>query len=747
MYQIKQFIVRMFLVLTSVCFFSYIQPVNVYSAEYYVDSNSGNDTNDGMSSASAWERFSTSVSKLNDGDTLHLAVGIYNLENEGDPADNVIIGNSNISIIGDASGGSEINGTDFSDWVDGITIESNFDNIVIEHIKIVNFTRGIVIDDNCENVVIENCDIGPSSIYGIYIENCSPEIRNNTLVDNLTGIYVYGYMNATSPASPIITNNLIYEEGSNLMNYGIHVEGLATDGEAYPLIYHNTIDGGVLIGIHMNEDVSPIEPTIKYNIITNFGQYGVDYNGGNTPIVDFNYFFGNTLGNYSGDIIAGSNNITDQGDPLYADEDNHDYHLQNESLSIDTIPSTETSDDVEIDLEYNSRTFPKDMGCYEFQQGTPPANNLPATPTNESPSNFAVFADDTTSVTLESSAFSDPSDDTHTSTEWRVKREDRGVYNCDDYDASFNATYSTNPGLTSHSVSGLDSGMQYVWQVRYQNSNEIWSLWSLEYRFTVGTSAQDSSVQIEGGTDVASYRMVSFPLWPDNPACSAFFRNELAGAYNTTQLRLGTYNAETGSYLECGSNMTIKPGTSYWFLSRNDMDIDVSGIPVATGLDIDVGLDYNESTGNGWNMIACPNDADYDWSSVQVLVPDGSGGTIFGPTDISLLSNDNGYIDTRLWRWEDGSYFDDTQTMVHHEGYWVNTRAENVYLRFRADIAIADSGSNRTMVSKAFTRIKRWVAAIIDTRHAVASGETPPLPPGVHDEPETKNCFIHSITE
>ena len=145
--------------------------------------------------------------------------------------------------------------------------------------------------------------------------------------------------------------------------------------------------------------------------------------------------------------------------------------------------------------------------------------------------------------------------------------------------------------------------------------------------------------------------MISFPLWPDDAICTTFFNDALDGSYDTTQLRLGTYAVETENYVECGDNLTIKPGRSYWFLSRNNMDVDVSGIQVATDLDVEIALQYNTTSGNGWNMIACPNAADYDWSSVQVLVPDGSGGTTFGPTDISSLPEDNSYIDIHLWRW------------------------------------------------------------------------------------------------
>lgn len=708
------------------CLFLISFALPVHADPYYVDITDGTDQAGCGPQGSPCRTLHYTISTFVDGDdTVYMAAGTYNIANEGDSS--LVITNNNVTIQGDTDGNTIIDGYSTGEpvWTTGIEIDSATD-VTIQNITIKNFQSA-----------------------GIYIDNCSPDIKKNKLVDNLKAIHIYN--NSSSAIGPSIINNLIYEETSNAMQYGIHIESWNTGSDSYPIIHHNTIDGGWETGILVDEDVTTTEPIIKYNIITSFGEYGIRYNGSQNPVIDYNLLFDHTESNYDG-ITGGSNDIINQDDPLYEDPSAHDYNLQSASPCIDAIPSSEADISITDDLDENQRPSPTngdyDMGCYEFQQETPPADNQPATPTNEYPPDYyGGFPDTTTSVTLESSAFSDPNGNTHTSTEWLVRREDRGVYNCDDYDATFNATYTSDPGLTSHEVLGLVSGMQYVWKVRYQNSNEIWSLWSEEYRFTVGTSAQDSSVQLIGSTDVASYRMVSFPLWPGNPDCSAFFSNELGGSYDTTQLRLGTYMAQTGSYLECSSDMTIKPGRSYWFLSKNDMDIGASGIPVATGLDVEIGLQYNESTGNGWNMIACPNNANYNWLSVEVLVSDGSGGTIFGPTPVSDLTDDNLYIDTSLWRWEDGSYLDDTQTLEHHEGYWVNARAENVYLRFRSDLTIADSGQQRTVFSayaKAFTKIKKWIAGVIDTRHAVASDETPPLPPGVHDEPETKSCFIHT---
>jgi hypothetical protein len=350
-----------------------------------------------------------------------------------------------------------------------------------------------------------------------------------------------------------------------------------------------------------------------------------------------------------------------------------------------------------------------------------PSNNPPSTPTAVTPANEAIF--DAGSADLNGSAFSDADGDTHTKTQWLVRRADR-VYGCSGYDASFDYVATTG-NLTQHTVSGLATGLKYVWQVGYEDAGSGAMSWSKESTFKVGISVTDSPLPIYPGTEAADYKMASFVHWPDDPAVTSAF----GISYDTTNYKIGTYDATTGSYVEYGSNLTIKPGRAYWCLARNGLDIAVTGVPVSTTDDIEVGLDYNSGSGNGWNMIACPNDANYSWDDVQVLEYDVDGNIIYGPTAISALSDPNDYIDKRLWRWGNGSYYSDTTLMEKHEGYWVKAKKTNLFLRFPVSVQ-ARASNPGIMFAGLLNRGKRWMKKWVPTPQvAIAdSGDSPPAP-------------------
>ena len=116
--------------------------------------------------------------------------------------------------------------------------------------------------------------------------------------------------------------------------------------------------------------------------------------------------------------------------------------------------------------------------------------------------------------------------------------------------------------------------------------------------------------------------------------------------------RIGTYNALTNSYIEFGEGVEMEPGRAYWILAREGLTVNFNGIPVSMTADVYVALDYNASTSNGWNMVAPPNNADYYWGDVQVVVD--VAGTLTPMGTLSQLADDNPYIDRRLWWWANG---------------------------------------------------------------------------------------------
>lgn len=175
--------------------------------------------------------------------------------------------------------------------------------------------------------------------------------------------------------------------------------------------------------------------------------------------------------------------------------------------------------------------------------------------------------------------------------------------------------------------------------------------------------------------------------------------------------------------------LKIIPGRSYWFLARNGLDVTVDGVPVSTVLDIDVKLYFDPIIKDPWNMIACPNNADYFWSDVEVVGYNEDGSIAFGPIAISELPDDNPYIDKRLWRWEEGVYYSDTVRMEKNKGYWVKVKMTNVLLRFPVT-AQARLSNPKTMMACILSEGARLLKAYPSGPvQAVAdAGDSPPMP-------------------
>jgi len=192
----------------------------------------------------------------------------------------------------------------------------------------------------------------------------------------------------------------------------------------------------------------------------------------------------------------------------------------------------------------------------------------------------------------------------------------------------------------------------------------------------------------------------------------------------------------------------IEPGKAYWFLARDGLPITVNGIPVSLLDDIDVGLLFNASNQNGWNMIGCPNAANYNWDDVQVIEYNPNDGSIvFPPTAVSALPDPNDYIDKRLWRWESGTYYPDATLMEKYKGYWVKAKKANVFLRFRESVQIASIPNPQTMFARLLSNGKRWMKRWVFTPDvAIAdSDDSPPRPMGDFStvSPESVGgCFI-----
>jgi hypothetical protein len=312
-------------------------------------------------------------------------------------------------------------------------------------------------------------------------------------------------------------------------------------------------------------------------------------------------------------------------------------------------------------------------------------NNPPEKPVAVSPANETALPEG--EITLEASDFSDPDGDAHEKTYWEIKQSD-GVVN----------TEMTTQNLEAMSHSDFASGLKYLWKVQYEDERGGVSDWSEERSFKVGVSEYIKGIEVGPGAVTADFRMVSFVHLPDNPAPEQIFG---VGDYDTTLFRIGTYNPAKGGYDEYGSGLgNVEPGKAYWVFSRNKHTIQFSGIPVSKNHEIEIPLSYNPDVEKGgWNMVACPNDADYDWNEVQVLQYDDNGKIVKVP--VSVKEND--LVEKKLWEWKNGNYnYDyDISTMVRNEGYWVKVKQKNVFLKFpKAERAKGNTEGARQAASR-----------------------------------------------
>ncbi|MEZ4527559.1 MAG: choice-of-anchor Q domain-containing protein [Desulfobacterales bacterium] len=361
-------------------------------------------------------------------------------------------------------------------------------------------------------------------------------------------------------------------------------------------------------------------------------------------------------------------------------------------------------------------------------------NNTPPDPPNLSDAGNKVIYPPG-AITLKTGPFYDENGDSHLETVWVIYRADNAC-------GEIFMEHASATDLTQFAVTGLPAGVKYVWKAGFRDSGSRKLVWSEEMlTFIVGENAEGESVHSEPGTEVSDYQMFSFPYWHTAPSSEKIL-GRIIGTYDKKYFRIGTYNPETGQYVEYGPNLEFEPGRAYWFLTRNGMDIPWIGIPVSTEKDMNVKLVFNPIAENGWNMVAVPNSADYLWENVEIVIGDGC---ISIP--ISQLPEDNPYISKKLWLWDENGYSPDADRMEKGKGYWVKVKQKGIWLRFRADKQIpSESG----LLSRTGNRI--WKSLSPDTATA-GEEDSPPMPPGGFTESTSASdsggggCFLRTAQE
>jgi len=250
---------------------------------------------------------------------------------------------------------------------------------------------------------------------------------------------------------------------------------------------------------------------------------------------------------------------------------------------------------------------------------------------------------------------------------------------------------------------------------------------------------------LTGGIHTENYRMISFPGNPDNPDLKENLATTL-GAYDDTIWRSFAFDRSTGDYDEAdladfSDKHKLKPGRSYWIISRNDASCKVKGLSINTA------KSFEGKLHPGWNMVANPYNTPVDLNNYSIKVS-ADGATFENITTTALTDNhlfkfdphDDGQGNITWYSKvspDPGSEEPPYEKMQPYEGYWFYSKhTADLIIRFEPKQNGTVQGNNRPPVYKRMLRLARrslhWLteAAAAICFAGNGGGAQPPPPPG-----------------
>ncbi len=290
------------------------------ASDYYVDANSGDDGNDG-SQGSPWKTIFHALDSVTgsagDPATIHVAAGTYSASTNGEffPLHT----KSYVSLSGEDRDTTILDAEDAADPV----IDCNsVDDFTIERLTITggygesSGTGGIYCNNSSptiQNNTITGNFGGDNG--GLACASCSPVIRNNKIIGNDSSHSGAGINCAA--ASPLISNNII---SGNLTHGG--GGGIRSANNSAPTIENNTITDNTSLGGYGGQGkgagifCQDSSPTIRNNIITGnaatkgvggYGDGGAIFCETSSPTIENNLIADNSADGDGGGIYCEDN--------------------------------------------------------------------------------------------------------------------------------------------------------------------------------------------------------------------------------------------------------------------------------------------------------------------------------------------------------------------------------------------------------------------------------------------------------
>ena len=324
----------------------------------------------------------TDISILNNSTPMS-GGGIFIAQSSNPVLNNVTISNNNTGTSG--SGGGVCIGENCNPTFTNVLINNNtaqrgggvsvawhsdptFTNVIIEG-NTAHYYGGGIRFENQNNSVLTNVTIRNNSASmsaGIEVNHGLNVILTNSIIANNTSDSIGGGISLTDESNMIVNNCLIRNNTASTYGGGFALSN------SNPVLTNVTITGNSANTGSAIRCTSNSNPIIKNCILWNDGQQEISLSSSSVTAT-----YSNIAGGWTG---AGNINAP----PLFVDEGNNDYHLQNFSQcigagTISGAPST--------DIEGNSRPNPAgsdpDIGAYENVLGepynSPPVINITGT--------------------------------------------------------------------------------------------------------------------------------------------------------------------------------------------------------------------------------------------------------------------------------------------------------------------------------------------------------------------------------
>ena len=466
------------------------------SDNYYVNASTGSNTTGTGTQSSPWKTITYALNQISgSGHTLNVAVGTYNTTlGETFP----IVVKNGVSLVGGGMDVSVIDAgstnivlrcagvTDATTRVEGFTIKGG---------RVSSTTdaggAGIYISAGSALTITNNKITGNTNYVrglggGIYVTSSTPLILNNIITANNPGTFGDGAGIYVSSASPLIKGNRI--ESNTGYGSGLSVTGASSSprilnnviarnpeggidcfGSSKARIINNTISDNTTNGIVISS-ASP--DSIINNIISLNSGYGISEAGTTSDPgkVWYNLFYSNGSGVYRDEgstdyytassanaAVAETKNNLD-GDPMFVDNVNGDYHLRSGSPAINAgHPGSPLDPD-------GTRA---DIGAFYYAQ----AASVPSLPSLSSPSDGASSQPTTLSLS------------------WGISAAATKYHLQVSTSSAFTTVVVDDSSLTgtSKSVGPLANGATHYWRVRAGNSVG-WSAFSQSWSFTTSAA-------------------------------------------------------------------------------------------------------------------------------------------------------------------------------------------------------------------------------------------------------------------